>query len=260
MRDFVNPALLVLVLALLVCRAAAWGGDAAAGVDAWTLGICATAVVVDFALALARACTHRAALGKAVWGLVFLLACCCVLAMPREDRGGDNPAVLEFQAMWASYRETGDAAATNEAGDTLLVLAAALGKKHVVTELLEKDPEPVMVARAMQRAAEAGRLEVVELLLPKVELNAVSEGTTPLISAASVGRHKVVEFLLGKGADPNLKDEEGMPPLSHAVLADSAPTVELLLKHGAAPSATDARGCKPADYSRNEKIDALFGR
>lgn len=255
MKDYINPALLVLVFGLSLCGFLVDNEALAAYAVRWGGVICVTMVVVDFALAVAAAIARRPSLRKALWGVGFVSLGCCLFLMPTGELNEADPAVQEFQEMWEAYRKDGDATAVNDGGDTLLVVAAGLGKRNVVNELLGKDPDPAMVARAMRRAAENGHLPVVKLLLTRVPVNDMTTGETPLISAVACGRHKVAQYLLENGADPNLKDASGTPPLHHAVMADSLKCVKLLLKHGADPNATDANGRNAASFSHDEGID-----
>jgi len=62
----------------------------------------------------------------------------------------------------------------------------------------------------------------------------------PIKNAAARGHRDIVEFLLERGADPNLP-EEGVAPQGHALYSAAAnghyEIVELLLKHGGLPNA-----------------------
>ena len=139
-------------------------------------------------------------------------------------------------------------------------MAAYLGKKRVVEELLTRGDIPAGQPEvAACRAAEAGRADVLELLLAGgVQANAAVAGTTLLCAAVQNGQRVAVELLLQAGADANLADAEGTPPLVHAVLADSVPVVRLLLKAGADAGRTDAAGRDPISYSRSPSMDSAL--
>jgi len=63
-----------------------------------------------------------------------------------------------------------------------------------------------------------------------VGVNAKSEmGRTTLHSAAREGHTEVIELLIAKGADVNVKDKDGTTPLD---MADDKETADLLRKHG----------------------------
>ncbi len=59
------------------------------------------------------------------------------------------------------------------------------------------------------------------------------KGRTPLIMAAHNGHTAVVEFLFGKGADINAKDNDGQTALMYATKRSFVETVAFLLKNGA---------------------------
>jgi uncharacterized protein len=80
---------------------------------------------------------------------------------------------------------------------------------------------------------------VVQLLL---EYGANANGTnlrrpedreTALMASANYGRDRTVRLLLGKGADPGLKDAKGDTALFHALRMGNATVARILLEHGA---------------------------
>jgi ankyrin repeat protein len=75
--------------------------------------------------------------------------------------------------------------------------------------------------------------EIVELLIAKgADVNVKSGfGQTPLHWACNEGRH-VAELLIAKGADVNAKDEEGFTPMDHAAIGGNKKIADLLRKHG----------------------------
>jgi ankyrin repeat protein len=63
----------------------------------------------------------------------------------------------------------------------------------------------------LHAACYQGNLQVVELLLryPGIELNAIDiDGRTPLMWAVERGHEAIIAFLLEKGADPTVKNQE----------------------------------------------------
>jgi ankyrin repeat protein len=54
------------------------------------------------------------------------------------------------------------------------------------------------------------------------------QGTTPLFHAVSVGRRKIVDYLVSKGADVNLSKEGGWKPI-HAACYNEFPKLTAYL-------------------------------
>lgn len=258
MKDFVNPLVLLIVVALLSFRVCGVGEPDA--LQMWLLVLCATAFIVDSALAVARGMSRRPALMSVVWSVVFLIVGCIGWLMGEADSGASEEDYQVYHALYEAYQQGGNPYEANADGDSLFAMAAYLGKKRVVEALLTRGNIPAGQPEvAACRAAEAGRTDVLELLLEGgVQPNAAVAGTTLLCAAVQNGQRATVELLLRAGADANLADSEGTPPLVHAVLADSVPVVHLLLKAGADASRTDAAGRDPISYSRSPSMDSAL--
>ena len=65
------------------------------------------------------------------------------------------------------------------------------------------------------------------------ELKDISTETTPLYQAAFNGHNELVELLLEKGADPNIKTKAGTTALMGAAYGGHKRIAELLIAHGA---------------------------
>ncbi len=258
MRDYVNPLVLLVVVALLACRVSGVGG--AATLDVWLLTLCVTAFIADAALALARSMTHRRALMSVVWAVVFMVLGSCVWVMRGAVDAADEELATYFE-MQSAYRQGADPLAVDEEGDCLFTVAASLGGEGVVRELLQKHSpvSPVLLAEAGRRAAENGKATVLQLLLDAgLPADVAVESTTLLCAAAQNARLNTMKLLLERGASPDKADAEGTTPLMHAVMADFAPAVRLLLQAGANASAVDGNGRDAASYSRSAGVSELL--
>jgi ankyrin repeat protein len=131
--------------------------------------------------------------------------------------------------------------------DTPLIAAASKGNLEVVRFLIAKGAltdYPFQGETALWRAASNGHFEMVKFLCEEgdVDANAKdSNGQTALYYAAGIRSHsefkasgtEMAEFLLQKGADPNLYGSSSEGPLHRAATYDHVEMVELLLRHGA---------------------------
>lgn len=107
--------------------------------------------------------------------------------------------------------------------------------------------------------------EIVELLL-KYPLDINSKGLddcTPLYYTIGKGDNNIVKFLIDKGADLNIPDNDGNTPLiATADMFDEDDTIiKLLLENGADPHIKNNSGVsvyKILEAPRNESIRVLF--
>ena len=72
---------------------------------------------------------------------------------------------------------------------------------------------------------------------------------TPLIGAPMGDHTELVELLIKKGADVNLKVDRGSTPLHDAVGNESYEVAELLIAKGAAVNTQNDYGETPLDYA-----------
>lgn len=258
MRDYANPLLLLVVVILLACRMSGLGN--AVSWDASLLALCVTAFVVDAALAVARAMSRRRALMSTVWAMVYLVLGSCVWVVSGGS-ASEEGELSDLQRLEAACAAGGDPLAVDENGDSLLTVAASVGRLRVVEKVLTcGTPVPAQqLHEAARRAAENGRDRVLErLLVAGVAPDTAVDSTTLLCAAAQNAQKKTVALLLQRGASARLADAEGTTPLIHAVIADSAPVVQQLLQAGADVTATDAAGRDAASYVRSNKVEAAL--
>ncbi|KAA0712264.1 Ankyrin repeat domain-containing protein 24 [Triplophysa tibetana] len=127
---------------------------------------------------------------------------------------------------------------------------------------------------AFHLCASRGRLDCLEVILSHgVDINAIDgtgfnalhlaakngqpdclkrllqDGSTPLILGAQMSRMELCAFLLERGVNPNIQDNQGRTALMLACESDSLETVEVLLKGGANAHLTDTLGHNSAHYS-----------
>ncbi|NXN43412.1 AN34B protein, partial [Rhinoptilus africanus] len=127
-----------------------------------------------------------------------------------------------------------------------------------MTETVELPAEGNSLIRAVYQS----RLRLTRLLLEGgAYINESNDrGETPLMIACrtkhvdsqSVGKAKMVKYLLENKADPNIQDKSGKTALMHACLEKAGPeVVSLLLKSGADPSLQDHSNCSALVYAIN---------
>jgi hypothetical protein len=97
----------------------------------------------------------------------------------------------------------------------------------------------------------------VELLLAhQVDVNAVTEGWTPLHEAAAMGNKAIAELLLKAGADVNARNNNGYTPLHVAVEHRQPELAELLLANKADPNERNNAGQTPLDLAKSQAQSA----
>ena len=108
---------------------------------------------------------------------------------------------------------------------------------------------------ALRTAAQIGHLRLVTLLVDKLHASIHGRngryGFTALHFAAKFGHVDVLEFLLDRGADCDVRDQDGMAPLHCAASKGHTHIVERLLQRGAAVTATDNIAWTASHYAAN---------
>ena len=143
--------------------------------------------------------------------------------------------------------------------------AAATGQTAHVKELLAANPA-LLNAYApdgfhpLGLAAFFGNKATVEALLQAgADVNQQSRESmkvSALHSAVAARRPDIVEMLLAKGANPNLRAEGGVIVFHVAGATGQIEVAEMLLKRGGDINATDSSGKTPLAYAINNKQDA----
>jgi Ankyrin repeats (3 copies)/Ankyrin repeats (many copies) len=126
--------------------------------------------------------------------------------------------------------------ASDQWGNTLLIMAAENGHTDIVALLLAKDADPNAPDQEgntpLLWAAENGHTDIVALLLAKdADPNASGQwGNIPLLWAVQHCDTEMVALLLAKDADPNASDQEGDTPLYKAVRKGNIPILHTLIE------------------------------
>ncbi|KAL8925462.1 MAG: hypothetical protein Q9172_002224 [Xanthocarpia lactea] len=132
-----------------------------------------------------------------------------------------------------------DLDATDENGDTALILGSEFGYAEVVRVLLEKgadaNAQGGQYGNVLHVASEHGHSQVVQVLLDKgADINAQGKYYCNALQAASIGGYnQVVQMLLDKGADINAQGGVCGNALQAASRSGSNQVVQILLDKGA---------------------------
>ena len=254
MKDYANPLFMFLVVGAMAWRSLAGSEASATQAEVWLLTLCAVGVVTNGALALARAIMHRPSLAKVVWAVVFMVIGCCAWVTRLTP-------LSEEQAIYAEQSNARqNPLIVDEEGESLFTRAAALGKTADVETILNTaSPTLEQMAAAALRAAENDKVDVLILLARHgVSANASVNGTPLLHAAAQNAACEAMDWLIMSGALPDGRDEGGSTALIQAAMSDSAAAVKVLLGRGADPKLRDMDGKRAADYARSPEVAELL--
>lgn len=264
MKDYANPLLLLIVIALLSWKVS-MGIETPSAVEVWLLTLCVTGFVVNGLLSIARAMARRKALMAVVWSTTYLIFCSCAWVCVRQEKDyrAEIAAYNKLNAQWQQGGQN-PYTLTDAEGRTLLELAAILGKKMELRGLLAQ-PESALaqevVLRAAIYAAENGRHELLRIMAQQeggFDFNRIYDDRTPLIAAVLGNQRKSVEVILELGASPDMADTSGVTPLMHAVIDDNRGMARLLMQFEADPTVKDNTGRNAASCSRSESMDEVL--
>jgi ankyrin repeat protein len=154
-----------------------------------------------------------------------------------------------------------DKEARNSSGSTPLISAAERLDVELCAYLLKRGVNPnarddhgraalstIMLKNVALKNID-GAQQIAQLLLDyRADVNTRdADGDTALFVAALGGLTTQVEFLLSRGADPNIQGEQGQFPLRFAVDLGDAKMAQSLLAHGANRDAKDKYGITAMD-------------
>lgn len=137
--------------------------------------------------------------------------------------------------------------------------ASATGKLNNIIRLLARDPQLVNAYaedgfHPLGLACYFGHLESAEYLIRAgAPINFPSRNglkATPIQSAASAGREKIVQMLLQLGADPNVREGNGYTPLHAAAQNKDVDMIRTLIYGGADLTLMGNDGKAPLDIAK----------
>jgi ankyrin repeat protein len=119
----------------------------------------------------------------------------------------------------------------NRAGETPLMLSAAIGDADLTTQLIKRGADVNKTGwTPLHYAASKGQTAVIRLLLDNsAYIDAESpNGTTPLMMAAMYGSPESVKLLIEEGADTSMKNQQGLTALQFATEGGRPDAIRML--------------------------------
>jgi len=107
------------------------------------------------------------------------------------------------------------------------IIAALMFTSSVSAEM-DKTEELILAITLNQK------LELIQRIVAEGgNVNKVVNNDSALMASIAISKPEIIDFLLSKGANPNLKVNSFMTPLSAAITLGKAEVVELMLSYGA---------------------------
>lgn len=151
---------------------------------------------------------------------------------------------------------------------TLIDIATMKGKIDIVKFIMDYGVSPVIPEKLLYLAIEEGHLNIVQLLLPMVDVNVKIQSDNSLIHiAARYGKDDIVRLLIENGADVNILDGYNRTPLISALMSARSKhkkTIRLLLNSGADATKYSTVGKNSLIYAvesnRSEVVDLVLSQ
>lgn len=139
-------------------------------------------------------------------------------------------------------------------GYTPLIHASYHGHVNIVEYLISIDVDINKKDNwdytAFMHACQRGHKEIVEILFANIQVEISQQS---LILAAQEGHIKIVEYLIEKDLDINVKDDNKLSSLSWACIKGYLPILQLLIKNGANVNDQDVNDVTPLMWAIQEK-------
>ncbi|KAJ9602538.1 hypothetical protein H2200_013081 [Cladophialophora chaetospira] len=175
-----------------------------------------------------------------------------------DDRKGFTPLMLavhdgRLSSIKVLLAKGAKRDVVNEAGDTLLHIAASMGRLRTTEFLLANGSQIIAMNEqtgetALHSAVRKASLRVAIFLIKKGRLLLEAENNqkqTPLALAVKLKKPRMVEKLLEKGAKTDGVDADERTPLHNAIIAKDSETIRLLVERGAKIESLDKDGRTP---------------
>jgi ankyrin repeat protein len=151
--------------------------------------------------------------------------------------------------------------ARDRVANTVIMRAAAAGHADMVELLIQRGSEinhhNLKGSTALLRAVQANHRDVVEVLLKNgASLETFGEANTPLTAAAFNGSDRMVDLLLGHGADAEEPDRTGKGPIVYAAARGFTSIVAKLLDAEADPNRAYAHDLRALMWAAGHTNDA----